>query len=157
MIVVSGIQPSGKLHVGNALGAVRQWLALQGEQSNRCFFFIADWHSLTEEYDPAEKAAQVRELAAEVLRRSEGPFRDSRYYNWQTEAELRALYRSLGLVWIAMHPIDRLAWLGGISPAQLTDEQRGEWLRVELALPSEAAGMCARYMLVVAAKPGAIG
>lgn len=67
MTILSGIQPSGKLHVGNALGAVRQWLALQADPNNRCFFFIADWHSLTEEYDPKEKAAQVRELAAELL------------------------------------------------------------------------------------------
>ncbi|MBI4434366.1 tryptophan--tRNA ligase [Candidatus Uhrbacteria bacterium] len=67
MTIVSGIQPSGRLHVGNELGAVRNWLALQGEKKNRCFFFIADWHSLTEEYDPAGKAAQVRELAAELF------------------------------------------------------------------------------------------
>jgi hypothetical protein len=93
--------------------------------------------------------------AGEVLRRSEGPVRDSRYYNWQTEEELRALYRSLGLVWIAMHPIDRLAWLGGISPEKLTQEQREQWLRWELELPGEAAGACARYVLVVAAQPGA--
>ena len=67
MTIVSGIQPSGKLHVGNYLGAVRNWLALQAEKKNRCFFFIADWHSLTEEYDQREKAMQVRELTAELL------------------------------------------------------------------------------------------
>lgn len=67
MTIVSGIQPSGRLHVGNYLGAVKNWLALQAEKKSRCFFFIADWHSLTEEYDPKGKAAQVRELAAELL------------------------------------------------------------------------------------------
>ncbi|MDO8462899.1 MAG: tryptophan--tRNA ligase [bacterium] len=67
MTIISGIQPSGRLHVGNALGAVRHWLGLQGDGTNRCFFFIADWHSLTEEYDPAQKVAQVRELGAELL------------------------------------------------------------------------------------------
>lgn len=67
MTIVSGIQPSGKLHVGNYLGAVKNWLALQTDSNNRCFFFIADWHSLTEQYDAAEKAAQVREVAAELL------------------------------------------------------------------------------------------
>lgn len=67
MVILSGIQPSGKLHVGNYLGAVKNWLALQADTENRCFFFIADWHSLTEEYDAKEKAAQVRELAAELL------------------------------------------------------------------------------------------
>ena len=67
MTIVSGIQPSGKLHVGNYLGAVKNWLEMQKDASNRCFFFIADWHSLTETYDPKEKAAQVRELVAELL------------------------------------------------------------------------------------------
>lgn len=65
--IVSGIQPSGKLHVGNYLGAVRQWLEFQKDASNQCYFFLADWHSLTEQYDAATKAAQVRELAVELL------------------------------------------------------------------------------------------
>ncbi|MFH1098885.1 MAG: tryptophan--tRNA ligase [Candidatus Uhrbacteria bacterium] len=67
MTIVSGIQPSGKLHVGNYLGAVKNWLALQKNAQNQCFFFLADWHSLTEAYDPKEKAAQIHELAAELL------------------------------------------------------------------------------------------
>jgi tryptophanyl-tRNA synthetase len=67
MTIVSGIQPSGKLHVGNELGAVRKWLELQAADAHQCFFFIADWHSLTEQYDPKEKAAQSFELAAELL------------------------------------------------------------------------------------------
>lgn len=67
MTIVSGIQPSGKLHIGNYLGAVKNWLELQKDPHNRCFFFIADWHSLTEDYDPKGKAAQIRELAAELL------------------------------------------------------------------------------------------
>jgi len=91
--------------------------------------------------------------AADVLRRSEGPFRDSRYYNWQTEEELRALYGSLGLRWIALHPIDRLAWLSGISPSGLSDAQRDQWLRWELGSADEAAGCCSRYVLVVASRP----
>lgn len=66
-IIVSGIQPSGKLHVGNYLGAVKNWLEFQQDPSNRCFFFLADWHSLTEQYDAATKAVQVRELAVELL------------------------------------------------------------------------------------------
>jgi SAM-dependent methyltransferase len=88
--------------------------------------------------------------AADVLGRGEGPFRDSAYYNWQTEAELRALYGSLGLTWVAAHPIDRFAWLSGTSPAQLSAEQQQQWL--ELELQAEGAS-CARYVLVIAAKP----
>ncbi|MBI4433361.1 tryptophan--tRNA ligase [Candidatus Uhrbacteria bacterium] len=67
MIILSGIQPSGKLHIGNYLGAVRNWLTLQEDPTNACRFFLADWHSLTESYNPTTKAAQVRELAVELL------------------------------------------------------------------------------------------
>ena len=90
--------------------------------------------------------------AAEILSRSEGSFRDSAYYNWQTDAELRTMYDALGLQWIACYPIDRLAWLGGISPSQLTSEQQARWFELELQLPFGAEGW-ARYVLVVAARP----
>ena len=90
--------------------------------------------------------------AGAVLARSEGPFRDSKYYNWQGESELRALYGSLGMEWRAAHPIDRLAWLSGADPSKLTDAQRVEWLALERRLPDETAA-CARYVLVVASKP----
>ena len=91
--------------------------------------------------------------AAAVLERSEGPFRDSAYYNWQTEEELRDLYGSLGLRWVALHPIDHVAWAGGVKLETLTDEQRAQWLELELRLTRDLIGTCARYVLVVAAKP----
>ena len=90
--------------------------------------------------------------AAEVERRSEGAFRSSEYYNWQSEPELRALYESLGLRCVAIHPIDRFAWLSGISPAQLSHEQRDRWLQLELQTAGDTTS-AARYLLVVAEKP----
>ena len=91
------------------------------------------------------------ESASKVLLQHEGAFRDSTYFNWQTERELRAQYASLGVQWIDMHPIDQFAWLSGMSPSQLTNEERSQWLQLELQ--SEQAPMCARYVLVVAMKP----
>ncbi|MBI4003616.1 MAG: methyltransferase domain-containing protein [Candidatus Omnitrophica bacterium] len=88
--------------------------------------------------------------ALEVQQRSEGPFRDTAYYNWQTEDELRRLYESLGLTWQALYPIDRFAWLGGLNPAQMTSEQRDQLRELELA-STEATSM-ARYVLVIAAR-----
>lgn len=64
-IVVSGIQPTGNLHLGNYLGAIRHWVKLQNEFP--CFFFIADYHSLTEPFDPAKKEEQIVALAAELI------------------------------------------------------------------------------------------
>lgn len=48
-IVVSGMRPTGRLHIGRWLGALRNWVRLQHER--RCFFFIADWHVLTTRQD----------------------------------------------------------------------------------------------------------
>jgi tryptophanyl-tRNA synthetase len=46
--VLSGIQPSGKLHIGNLVGALQNWVSIQDQYE--CFYFIADWHALTSQY-----------------------------------------------------------------------------------------------------------
>ena len=63
--VFSGIQPSGELHLGNYLGAVRNWVALQGQY--RCFYCIVDYHAITQPYEPAQMAARARAMAIDVL------------------------------------------------------------------------------------------
>jgi tryptophanyl-tRNA synthetase len=63
--ILSGVQPSGKLHLGNYFGAIRQHIALQEE--GECFFFIADYHALTTIQEPAELAANVRDVALDYL------------------------------------------------------------------------------------------
>ncbi|MEK7664135.1 MAG: tryptophan--tRNA ligase [Patescibacteria group bacterium] len=59
MRVVSGIQPTGQIHIGNYLGAIKQWVELQ--ENNECLFFIADLHSLTVPYDPKELHGKIME------------------------------------------------------------------------------------------------
>ncbi len=66
-ILVTGIQPTGPLHIGNYIGAVKNLLKLQNEYEGRCFVFVADYHSITEDYDPKEKQSQVLMMAAELL------------------------------------------------------------------------------------------
>ncbi|MBI3009957.1 MAG: class I SAM-dependent methyltransferase [Candidatus Omnitrophica bacterium] len=90
--------------------------------------------------------------ALKVMQTSEGPFRDSRYYNWQDENQLRSLYASLGLRWLASYPIDRLAWLSGLQPAKLSEDQRQQWYELE-RLTKDEAKMFARYVLVIATRP----
>lgn len=58
-IVVSGIRPTGNLHLGNYFGAVKNFLRLQDEYN--CFFFIADWHSLTTHPHPGDVYEQCPE------------------------------------------------------------------------------------------------
>ncbi len=62
---LSGIQPSGRLHIGNYFGAIRQYVALQEECD--AFYFIADYHALTTVSDPQEMAANCHEVAAGLL------------------------------------------------------------------------------------------
>jgi tryptophanyl-tRNA synthetase len=65
MRVVSGIQPTGNLHLGNYLGAIRRWVKMQDEAE--CLFFLADLHAITVYNDPVELAANVREMAAALI------------------------------------------------------------------------------------------
>jgi tryptophanyl-tRNA synthetase len=65
MRVVSGIQPTGNLHLGNYLGAIRNWVAMQEE--GECLYFLADLHAISMPYDPAELTANTREMAAALV------------------------------------------------------------------------------------------
>jgi tryptophanyl-tRNA synthetase len=65
MRVVSGIQPTGGLHLGNLLGAILRWVRMQDEAE--CLFFLADLHALTVDTDPAELRSNVREMAAALI------------------------------------------------------------------------------------------
>jgi tryptophanyl-tRNA synthetase len=63
--VLSGVQSSGKLHIGNYFGAIRQHIALQ--EDNLCFYFIADYHALTTIQDPATLRARTLDAALDYL------------------------------------------------------------------------------------------
>jgi tryptophanyl-tRNA synthetase len=63
--IFSGVQPTGNLHLGNYLGAIRNWVALQ--QDYDCIFCIVDLHALTVPQDPAQLKAQTREVTAAYI------------------------------------------------------------------------------------------
>ena len=65
MRVVSGIQPTGDLHLGNLLGAILRWVRMQDEAE--CLYFLADLHALTVDVDPAQLRSSVREMAAALI------------------------------------------------------------------------------------------
>jgi tryptophanyl-tRNA synthetase len=65
MRVVSGIQPTGDLHLGNLLGAILRWVRMQDEAE--CLFFLADLHALTIEVEPQQLRSNVREMAAALI------------------------------------------------------------------------------------------
>ncbi len=66
-VIVSGIQPTGNLHIGNYLGAVKNWVDLQNSDKYQLYIFIADLHSLTGKISAANLREQVLVTAAELL------------------------------------------------------------------------------------------
>src|SRR5712692_1397548 len=60
--VLSGMRSTGKLHLGNYVGALQNWVRMQDQYE--CFFFVADWHALTTDY---ADTSQVKQNSLEVL------------------------------------------------------------------------------------------
>ena len=65
MRILSGIQPTGSIHIGAYLGAIKQWKELQS--ANECIFFVADLHALTMPQDPKTFSQKTLETAVELL------------------------------------------------------------------------------------------
>lgn len=64
-IVFSGIRPSGKLHLGNYLGAIKNWIALQ--ETHQAIFAVVDLHGMTTPYDPSKRQEEIREVVIDYL------------------------------------------------------------------------------------------
>ena len=66
-ILFSGIQPTGNLHIGNYLGAVKNWVTLQNSGEYNCFFSVVDYHSLTGNMTAEERREQIVRTVTELL------------------------------------------------------------------------------------------
>lgn len=106
MRVVSGMQPSGRLHLGNYLGALKNWKALQDDHT--CFFFVADWHALSTNYeDTGHVTTYVRELLIDWLASGIDPERSTVFIQSHVpeHAELHLLLSMLTPVsWLERNP-----------------------------------------------------
>jgi len=66
--VLSGMRPTGRLHIGHYFGALQNWVKLQNDPANDCFYFIADWHALTSDYaDPSAIAENSLQITIDYL------------------------------------------------------------------------------------------
>src|SRR6202162_4814454 len=66
--VVSGMRPTGRLHIGHYFGALQNWVKLQNDPAYECFYFIADWHALTSDYaDTSQVSQNTIEIATDWL------------------------------------------------------------------------------------------
>jgi tryptophanyl-tRNA synthetase len=110
MRVVSGIQPTGNLHLGNYLGAIRNWVRMQDTVSasgGQCLYFLADLHAISQPHEPATLAANTREMVAALLACGLDPERSILFNQAQVpqHAELQWLLNGTA----------RMGWLGRMT------------------------------------------
>ncbi|MES2904448.1 MAG: tryptophan--tRNA ligase [Pseudomonadota bacterium] len=105
MRVVSGIQPTGDLHLGNLLGAILRWVRMQDEAE--CLFFLADLHALTVEVDPAQLRANIREMAAALIASGIDPDRSILF-------QQSAVREHAELAWV-LQCTARMGWLNRMT------------------------------------------
>jgi tryptophanyl-tRNA synthetase len=96
MRIVSGIQPTGNLHLGNYLGAIRNWVAMQDDAAatgGECLYFLADLHAISMPHVPADLAANTREMVAALVACGVDPDRSTLFNQAQVpqHAELQWL------------------------------------------------------------------
>lgn len=91
------MQPTGRLHLGNYLGVLKNLVALQNSGKYDCYFFIADLHSLSEEFEPKQKQKQIIELTADFLAAGLDPVKSVIFLQSQVpaHAELSWVFNSI--------------------------------------------------------------
>ena len=110
MRVVSGIQPTGNLHLGHYLGAIKQWVAMQDQvtaDGGDCLFFLADLHALTQPVVPAELANATIEMAAALIACGIDPDRSILFNQARVPAHSE-------LAWI-LNDTARIGWLNRMT------------------------------------------
>ena len=103
--IFSGIQPTGIPHLGNYLGAIRNWVALQ--DGHECIFCVVDLHAITQWQDPKALADQTREMAASYIAAGIDPARSILFHQSAVHAHLR-------LAWI-FNCVARMGWLNRMT------------------------------------------
>lgn len=109
MRVVSGIQPTGNLHLGNYLGAIRNWVRMQeGMQGDgQCLFFLADLHAISMPHNPAELASGTLEMTAALVACGIDPQRSILFNQAQVPAHAE-------LQWL-LNGTARMGWLNRMT------------------------------------------
>jgi len=103
--IFSGVQPTGNLHLGNYLGAIRNWVRLQDDYD--CLFCVVDMHAITIWQDPAELTASTREVAAAMLASGIDPKANIVFNQSQVPGHAQ-------LAWI-FNCVARLGWLNRMT------------------------------------------
>ncbi len=110
MRIVSGIQPTGNLHLGNYLGAIRNWVRLPDEQAatgGDCLYFLADLHAISMPHVPADLAANTHEMVAALVACGIDPDRSTLFNQAQVPAHAE-------LQWL-LNGTARMGWLNRMT------------------------------------------
>ncbi len=110
MRIVSGIQPTGNLHLGNYLGAIRYWVAMQDEWTAKgatCLYFLADLHAISMPHEPAQLGANTREMVAALVSCGIDPDRSILFNQAQVPAHAE-------LQWL-LNGTARMGWLNRMT------------------------------------------
>jgi len=109
MRVLSGIQPTGNLHLGNYLGAIRNWVRMQDEMTgdSQCFFFLADMHSITVHEGREQRIRNVRDMAAALVAAGVDPDRSILFNQARVPAHAE-------LCWL-LNGTARIGWLNRMT------------------------------------------
>src|SRR5512133_324552 len=107
LVVVSGMRPTGRLHLGHLHGALANWVKLQAE-AEHCYFFSADWHALTTNYaEPGIVKAAERDMFVDFIAAGIDPQRSTLFVQSQVK-EHAELFLLLGMItplgWLERSP-----------------------------------------------------
>ncbi|PZN07452.1 MAG: tryptophan--tRNA ligase [Bacillota bacterium] len=133
--VFSGIRPTGPIHLGNYLGAIKSWIQLQDRYE--CIYAIVDYHGMTTPYHPAEMRANVRELLIDYLAAGVDPERSILMVQ-------SAVPEHTELAWI-LGTVTPIAWLERVPTFKEKAEQHPDY--VHLGLLSYGVLMAADIVL----------
>jgi len=102
--ILSGMRPTGKLHLGNLHGALSNWIALQNHGDYDCFYFVADWHALTSDYaDTGELRANTSDIVIDWLSAGLDPVKSTLF--------IQSAIKEHAELFLLLSMITPLAWL----------------------------------------------
>lgn len=102
--ILSGMRSTGKLHLGNYHGALKNWVELQNDGAYECFYFVADWHALTSDYaDTSEIAENIMDMVIDWLSAGLDPDRSTLFVQSQIKEHAE--------LWLLLSMITPLPWL----------------------------------------------
>ncbi|MFA5386082.1 MAG: tryptophan--tRNA ligase [Candidatus Paceibacterota bacterium] len=136
-ILISGVQPSGKLHIGNYLGALKNFVELQNSDKYDCYFFVADLHSLTENFNPEAKIEETLSVVSDFLAAGIDPEKSTIFIQSQAPA-------CTELTWV----LDTITPLGELQRmTQFKDKSQRQQTNINAGLFSYPVLMAADIIL----------